>query len=145
MSLISYIKKNINDYQMIYTEPNKLIRISDVNQLNKIAIEFIKSEIHSEETKCIVLTHHAPLFSDRSKRIFTADEKYINSMNNSAFHNNLINLIKSPIILWIYGHTHYRGKTNVNDVILWTNQLGYFREIEERFDPNEYIELNILE
>lgn len=90
---------------------------------------------------CIILTHHAPLYSNTYLNHYTADPKYINNPNNPAFHNNLSHLLRKNVLVWLYGHTHYQSKFEENGVIIATNQLGYQHETN-KFNPKEYIDLN---
>lgn len=136
----------LNDYHLIkktdHTGKLVNITIDDTNKWNKECIEFLKREIDTSD-KCIVLTHHAPLFSDDDTNQYTADPKYLESDNNSAFHNNLGHMIKRPIYAWIYGHTHYASKFKFNNVIVATNQLGYnFEESIINFNENASINLD---
>lgn len=127
---IAHIREVINDYHLIFKQTDeptmKLVPITtdDTHQWNQDAIQFLEQEITSEY-QCIVLTHHAPLYSDASSNLFTAPKFYLNGRNNDAFHNDLRYLFKPPIIAWFYGHTHYVGETEFNGVKLITNQLGY--------------------
>jgi len=138
-----FIKNNINDYNHIYIKMDDYlcnISVNDTNLYNKANIHFLNKNIN--DGKCIVITHHAPLFG--SELTPTCNEKYYNSKNNSAFHNNLSELIKSPIELWIYGHTHHTSKFKFNNVLLWTNQYGYTFE-NNLFNVNDYVELEIID
>lgn len=144
-----YIKQTINDYHLIkkLDTNNELINITpnDTNNWNIESIDFIKKEIQNATKPCIVLTHHAPLFSNDITEIFLADPKYLNSKNNYAFHNNLRDLIKSPVCAWMYGHTHYAGRFKLNGVIVASNQLGYLSEQNQiKFDPYGCLNLNDL-
>ncbi len=93
---------------------------------------------------CIVLTHHAPMFSVPEDKL-CCDPMYVDSPCVNAFHNDLTRLIKSPICAWIYGHTHYANCFEENGVIIATNQLGY--QEEERiinFSPYSHLNLERL-
>jgi predicted phosphodiesterase len=142
---IEYISHAINDYHFIKKKNNDdlaNITTNDTNQLNTNAIAFIEKEIITNNP-CIVLTHHAPLFSDDKTHKYTADPKYISSRNNNAFHNDLAHLLKKPICAWLYGHTHYTSTFQINDIIVGTNQLGYsHEEIETKFNSYAYLDLD---
>lgn len=88
-----YIEYAINDYHLIKKEGlnNELAKITvdDTNLWNSEANEFIEREISNTNDPCIVLTHHAPLFSDKKNNRYTSDPKYLNGENNNAFHNDL--------------------------------------------------------
>jgi hypothetical protein len=131
-----YIKHNINDYRRITSHDTYNLTVDDTNKFNDEAINFIKNNIVDDSKKYIVLTHHAPLFSSSKDNYYTADKMYYNGPNNEAFHNDLRDIIKSPIVLWCYGHTHYVSKFLFNGVTVWTNQYGYAHE-KIMFNPND--------
>lgn len=145
----NYISKVINYYYIIKNyEIGNLILITtdDTNAWNKESINFIENEINKCHLSCIILTHHAPLFSNEEKNQYTADPKYLNGNNNYAFHNNLEYLLKFPINVWLYGHTHYTNKFKINNIIVTSNQLGYASEERNiKFSTYAYIDLwNII-
>lgn len=130
-----YLSTKINDYLLIRKTKFDNITVDDTNKWNSESIKFIESELETS-FQCIVLTHHAPLFSNSKLNQFTASSQYYNSINNQAFHNDLKNLIKPPIYAWLYGHTHYASKFYFNNVLIATNQLGYSNEEDKiSFDP----------
>lgn len=138
------LQNNINDYNLIWLDETTKLDTATTNQWNKENVEFIESTIKSTQKDVIVLTHHAPLFSDWPTGKYTADPMYLNGANNYAFHNDLKEMMKRPIKLWIYGHTHYASKFNYNGVIVATNQLGYASEQDFiNFDPVACIDLDL--
>lgn len=140
----SYLTSRINDYCLIKkTDHESLIPIdiNDTNLWNKQSVDFIEKEIKDASDPCIVLTHHAPLFSNSKTGQYTANPSYLHSENNHAFHNDLSHLMKKPVCAWIYGHTHYTSRFKYNDVIVTTNQLGYRYE-DTKFNPYVYLDLN---
>lgn len=142
------IEKNLNDYHLIRNSLGHKITTEDTNRWNKEAVDFITGEISSissEHMPCIVLTHHAPLFSNPGVDQYTASPKYLNTSHNQAFHNDLGYLMKAPIVAWLYGHTHYASSFDYNDVQVGTNQLGYSREESEiKFNPYAHINLDTI-
>lgn len=140
-----YVKNNIADYYRIYVNNGAYISnitINDTNSFNEECVNFLNKFIdYDSKEKYIVITHHSPLFG--SKSFPTCQSKHYNSENMTAFHNNLKNMIKSPIVLWCYGHTHYNSNFKYNNVTLWTSQYGYNFE-NTSFDVNGYCELKIF-
>ena len=113
-------KYPINDYSLI-----KDFTINTSNQLYKEGRTFLEKEI--EKTKqdgkeCIVITHHIPSFS-------LIDSIYKDGEINSYFASNCDDLIKKPIKLWAYGHTHLKSNHNISDVELICNPKGYPNEL----------------
>lgn len=131
------VMKYINDYKMIHVSNDsegdqckinnhsRKITVQETNELNRIAREWLEKEIQSSDKPCIVLTHHAPLYSNITDKKYTCDPMYAGKSTNDAFHNDLDSFIKKPMIAWIYGHTHYVSSFTHNDVLILTNQKGY--------------------
>lgn len=137
-----YIESAINDYFLIYENEMPII-VEQTNLWNKECVEFIEKEIANADKPCIVLTHHAPLFSNNITEQYTADPKYLDGKNNEAFHNNMSHILQYPVVAWLYGHTHYAGKFEYNGVVIGTNQLGYtHEEYSVKFNPYAYLDLN---
>jgi predicted phosphodiesterase len=93
--------------------------------------KFIKSEIGKarlDHKKLVVVTHHAPHTRGTSRK------EHLGSSLSSAFASDLSPLFVSPIVAWVYGHTHWSNVQNVGDVMLISNQRGYGDE-ETAFDP----------
>lgn len=130
-----YINSKISDYKCI-TWNQKLISPFEVNQLNRNAVNFINNTLNKFKKPCIILSHHSPVYSSIERNIIVANPKFIGDIGNCAYHNNLDLLLKAPLYMWIFGHTHYRNYFYINDVILWTNQYGYNGEITSKYDPN---------
>lgn len=145
-----YIKLRLNDYHLIKKTIDSQdipinITVSDTNKWNEESISFIKNEIENSSDPCVILTHHAPLFSDPEADIYTADPIYLNGGNNYAFHNDLSSMMNKPICAWLYGHTHYASSFKYNDVLVCTNQLGYSNEEKDiKFNPYAYLDIDKL-
>lgn len=136
------VKSLMNDYNMIYKSENHYltnITISDINFWNEFDVRWLENELDTN-MPCIVLTHHAPFLSDVELGIYNADPKYYDSEIRDAFQNDLKHLIKDPVKVWCYGHTHWCSKYEINGVIVWTNQLGYMHE-RKKFNSDDYIDL----
>jgi hypothetical protein len=74
-----------------------------------------------------MITHHLPSYD-------LIDEKYktvnLNSVNQ-CFASNTDNLIKEPIILWIFGHTHQPTEKIINGIKCVANPIGYPNELDK--------------
>lgn len=132
-----YINSKISDYKCIIWD-QRLISPFEVNQLNKNAIQFVKNTLNKFQSHCIILSHHSPVYSSIEKNIIVANPRFIGDIGNCAYHNDLTSLLKAPLYMWIFGHTHYRNCFSINNVILWTNQYGYSGEIASKYNPNLY-------
>lgn len=139
------IEATINDYHLIRNDGFEKITVATTNQWNGEAIEFISPQIRTSEKPCIVLTHHAPLFSDPASSKYTASPRYLDGECNQAFHNNLGHLMEYPLVAWLYGHTHYASSFHHGKVFVGTNQMGYqHEEYSINFNPYAQIDLKSL-
>ncbi|EFA78961.1 hypothetical protein PPL_08429 [Heterostelium album PN500] len=123
------VARGLNDYRLIgvsdpITNERRPASVADTNQLHKRAVQFIERELQNA-TNCILLTHHAPLYSMPRENKYLCSPHYLDSDINSAFHTDLNFLVKPPVLLWIYGHTHYTSKFIHNGVVIASNQVGY--------------------
>ena len=126
-TLWSYIAENdparqnpINDYKFISG-----FTIDQSNAFFEESKAFLEQSIQKcveEEKKCIVITHHMPSFT-------LINPIYKGNPINSYFASDCDYLIKPPVQLWAYGHTHHRANHNINGVELICNPKGY---------PSEY-------
>jgi predicted phosphodiesterase len=132
-SHISNKKYTTNDLKYIEN-----MTIDKYNELHKDAISFIKSEIESNKDKNIImLTHFLPSY----KLIDEKYEAYYQYNQYFASHND--DFINSPVVLWIYGHTHYPNTSIINNITLVCNPIGYPGENEnENKDFEKIIEIS---
>lgn len=108
------------------------------NEVHAAELEWLKSAIATVEAagkKAIVLTHHAPSCHG------TSNPKHANSPISSAFGSNLEYLLKPPVVLWMFGHTHYSSDQQINGVRLCSNQVGYPGE-DVKYDPGFKVQLS---
>jgi predicted phosphohydrolase len=126
-TLWTYLEENdqgrkypINDYKFI-----KDMTIEKTNEMfleNKKYLKDMIDKCTEEKKDCIVITHHIPSF-DLINPIFKGGEI------NSFFASNCDGLIKPPVRVWAYGHTHLKANHNINGVELICNPKGYPNEI----------------
>jgi predicted phosphodiesterase len=140
LELSKYYHAAISDYRYIKNDDMQPISITDTNNWNEEAVQFLRNELNTNKY-CIVLTHHAPLYSRGGRN--TCDPRYIDSPFHHAFHNDLTDMIKNPCAIWLYGHTHYTNSFKLNNVIVATNQVGYEHE-KIKYDFNKCIDLDEL-
>lgn len=94
--------------------------VEKYNSLHDIAKKYIKNTIEeNKDKKIILLTHFLPSFN-------LIHEKYsAYSAYNNCFASFSDDLIKEPVVLNIYGHTHTPNKSFVNDIPCVCNPIGY--------------------
>lgn len=118
----SFIKQSMNDYFNIYVKRSNEIRKiepDDVIKLHKQYLKKINLTIKEYKNKknvsLIMLTHHKP---------YVNEDKPLNGLD-FAYQTNLNNIIKEPIKLWCYGHTHIKDKTVISGTKIYSNPKGY--------------------
>jgi predicted phosphodiesterase len=92
------------------------------NSKHRKAVEFLRREIlraSADGKRLVVVTHHAPY----ERR--TSNPKYAGSSLSSAFATDLSDLLREPVAIWAFGHTHYTSRQVVGGVQLVSNQRGY--------------------
>lgn len=87
-----------------------------------------------EGRRAVVLTHHSPSHKN------TSSPAHAHSPLTSAFATSLEHLIRPPVALWAYGHTHYSSNQRINGVPVVSNQVGYPGE-GVAFDPAFTVEV----
>lgn len=116
-----YVQSNMNDYQYIYTLDGKKVRkinATDVANKHLKNYKYIRSQIIKAKKaaqKVIIFTHHKPYLSPT----------YNQSTLDVAYESDLTTLMKSPVILWAYGHTHVCDNSWIENTQLYSNPKGY--------------------
>nr|WIL03362.1 metallophosphoesterase [Cedratvirus plubellavi] len=116
-----FIKDSMNDYRRINIKENhyrKNISPQDMLDMHKVCLEKLKEEISTCTKPLVILSHYLPSYQ-------CIDDKYQDHACNSAYASNLEGLIKSPVILWLYGHSHQAKEVEINSVPCLSNPLGY--------------------
>ncbi|KAK5578520.1 hypothetical protein RB653_008192 [Dictyostelium firmibasis] len=158
------VSRCLNDYRVINVPleqmcdelPDKIrkLEVGDTNRFHKNSVNFIKynmgirdrygpaADKNTNQPPCIVLTHHAPQFNDHGNQTYTSHPKYQKSDRiGQAFSTDLSEIIKPPISVWIYGHTHFTTEYSYNNVKILANQHGYEfgEDIDEcKFNSDRY-------
>lgn len=97
--------------------------------------QWLSEQISASREPTIVVTHHGPL-------IEATATQYRGSRLSGAFISDLTELMKPPVRLWFYGHTHHNEDLTWNHVRVVANQRGYAKDDDKRFDWNKTIALD---
>ena len=101
----------------------KELSVDKINLLHNNNKTYINNILNLETNKKIIMiTHHLPTYN----AINIKYKHYIHF--NQCFASNSDELIKKPIICWIFGHTHSPTEIIVNDIKLVANPIGYPHE-----------------
>mgnify|MGYP000294817738 CR=1 FL=1 len=126
-SEISCYISDFNKIKKWCVELNNYQHYKDICFIDKHTKECIENKL-----KLIVITHHSPVLN-------SILDNYKGSDLNEAFQSDLSEMIKKPIKLWIYGHTHYSKYHVINDIPVVSNQFGYEEEDSEYHDKFIFI------
>lgn len=126
---------------------NDFYRIKDMtadkyNELHNTSVSFLRSEIEKyKDKKIVVLTHHLPSYKLINKK-YKDYEKY-----HQYFASSNDNLIKPPVVAWIHGHSHMPHKLKINNIIIASNPIGYYKEnrVNNRNKDNDVIYEDYIE
>lgn len=124
-----------NDFHKIPYMGRKLT-IANYNYLFEKSFQYLKEEIENvkrEGKRCLIITHHTPLVEGCSHQKFLVKH----NPANHCFSTNLEEIIKEPIVGWVYGHTHYSGNFQKNGVEMISNQVGNLYEVNQTYFDRE--------
>jgi len=119
-----HVQRGLNDYYHITVEEDgkkRKLLVSDTNAFHEDEKTYIANEIKlakENKEKVVVLTHHSPILDG-------SDPKYDNDALQGGFCSNLENIMGDPVILWLFGHTHYQKDVLRNKTRVITNATGY--------------------
>lgn len=116
-----FIKDSMNDYRRINIKEEgktRKISLSDMLDMHQVCLDKLKQAISTSTLPLIVLTHYLPSYQ-------CIDDKYKNNACNSAYASHLEELIRPPVVLWLYGHSHQTKEVMINSVPCVANPLGY--------------------
>lgn len=139
--IMEHQKWEINTFMMDFKKI-KNWTVDDYNQQHQNEKEWLIQQIDIAKTlnkKLVVFTHHAPSF------LHTCRPEHENGPFMSGYCTNLDHLLKKPVTLWAFGHSH----SSCDEILesgcrLVSNQRGYPSE-KTRFDDKFTIQLNRLE
>lgn len=97
---------------------------------------WLRKALRAKDRPTLVVTHHAPSAQN-------ANPDFEGQPSNAAFHSNFDELIASPCLAWIHGHTHHSARTTINGVPLVTNQRGYPNERLGSFAWDRILEVEV--
>ena len=96
------------------------------NEFNKSSIDFLEETLKNNNN-CIIITHHVPSFSLIDNKYKTEELSPYNQWFYSDI-DDLIEINKDKIKVWIYGHTHTPSNIIINNIPFLCNPIGYPNE-----------------
>ena len=92
------------------------------NAAHREDLAWMEEQLALVEKACkraIVFSHHAPTFRD------SAAPEHRNGPITTAFATNLDHLLRHPIVLYGFGHTHWSCDWMIGATRIVSNQVGY--------------------
>jgi hypothetical protein len=127
----------MNDYKKIRVSPTyKKCRPSFTVAWHNHSKKWLSKEIQkSEESRIVVVTHHAP-------SILSIREKDRNDPLRAAYASNMDDFISSSkVTLWVHGHIHTASDYHVGETRIICNPLGYPDMPKRGFNPELMVEI----
>jgi len=81
-----------------------VVTVSDTNKWHATELKWLKEALETAKTDCkrvVVMTHHAPSLHG------TGAPAHSGSDIESGFGTSLEDLLCSPVVAWLFGHTHW--------------------------------------
>jgi 3',5'-cyclic AMP phosphodiesterase CpdA len=120
----------MSDYHVIRARHGGALSPDETCELHHRHVDWLAGALarpHDDPT--VVVTHHLP-------HPDSIHEKYRGDPLNACFASDLSTLVRTPVSLWIHGHTHESTDYVVNGTRVVCNPRGYLPdEPNPRFDP----------
>jgi predicted phosphodiesterase len=110
------------DYQIIRADAGRKLTPHDTRDLHRLQVAWLMQQLQQPfDGATVVVTHHLP-------HARSVHPKYDSSPLNPAFVTHLPALVRSPVDVWIHGHTHESCDYRVNGTRVICNPRGYLPE-----------------
>lgn len=105
------------DGEMLRDQRISVMTNSYRNELFEEHVRWLKSNLEKYRNDEVwVITHHAPSFSLLNEEIVDKSTYYASDLDH---------LIQENVAYWIFGHTHLRTFTQINQTTMCNNPIGY--------------------
>jgi DNA repair exonuclease SbcCD nuclease subunit len=124
------------DYFVIRRHGNALLAPEDTQQIHQLQARWLARELEKPFAGAtVVVTHHLPLAK-------SVHARYEGDALNPSFASDLSRLVRTPVKLWIHGHTHESMDYAVAGTRVLCNPRGYLpQEPNARFKPRLVVEI----
>lgn len=125
----------LNDYRLISHQARRL-RPSHTRDRCRASLAWLSQQIATATQPLLVVTHHVPTLA-------TADPQHEGSLLTPSFHSAVDELIRPPVRMWVFGHTHFNADIERSGVRILSHQKGYPRERVKGFAWDRVFELEV--
>lgn len=128
--------EEMNDFQMIRWSGGRKFEPALVRELHLTRAAWLAQRLAEPfDGPTVVVTHHLP-----HRR--SIHPKFAATRSNPCFASDLDHLVRSPVALWVHGHTHESIDYVSNGTRVVCNPRGYLPgEPNAAFDPTGLVEL----
>jgi predicted phosphodiesterase len=129
-------KGEMNDFRMIEWTDGDRFTPELVREMHLTRAQWLADRLAEPFAgHTVVITHHLP-------HRLSIHPKYEGTRLNPCFASDLDHLVRSPVALWVHGHTHESIDYVVNGTRVVCNPRGYLpHEPNPAFDPLGMVEL----
>ncbi len=106
-----------NDIEFIYE--NSIENMNDLHEEERKYIDEALNQAKEDQKMVIMITHYLPSYQLNHPKY----AKYVNHFHCFSSHSD--DLIRDPVKLWIFGHTHAIMEKEVNGILCVANPIGY--------------------
>jgi Icc-related predicted phosphoesterase len=126
----------MNDFRKIRINPKySKLRSIDAATICKKSINWLKTNLHSDIGKIVIITHHAP-----SRKSVPAQFK--EDILSAAYASNFDDFVsESGALIWIHGHIHSQLDYKIGSTRIICNPRGYPDEPNKFFNPQLVLEI----
>lgn len=130
------VTRALNDYRVIWSEYNHMLRIEQVIERHKESLAYLKEKLSEPfDGPTVVVTHHTP-------SSLSVPDEFKDNHPTAAYSSRLEEFILDmKPTLWIHGHTHSRFDYTLGETRVICNPRGYMPYEETGFDPNFIVEV----
>ena len=130
------VKRLMRDYRSIRFGPQGKFHPEQSLRIHREQLTWLQSRLHEPfDGPTVVVTHHLP-----HRR--SIHPKYEGARLNPGFASDLAHLVRSPVRMWVHGHTHESMDYAVDGTRVVCNPRGYIpMQPNPAFDPGLVIDL----
>lgn len=111
----------VNDYKSIHFKGSTFSHLNLQHAVQRTLLDAEITTLEQRGAQICVISHHMPSFR-------LIHPQYAMSIVNDCFASHSDVLIRSPVKLWIYGHTHACSHTVLGKIPCVVNAKGYMGE-----------------
>jgi predicted phosphodiesterase len=106
-----------NDSEFIYE--NSIENMNELHEAERVYINEALIRAKEEQKEVIMITHYLPSYQLNHPKY----AKYVNHFHCFSSHSD--DLIRDPVKLWIFGHTHAMVEKEISGILCVANPIGY--------------------